>query len=128
MGKRAMSPKRLFNLLMALTVAAGLLSAPFSTPAVAKAHPAAAGGEMHAMAGDMPTMAGMPCCPDGKANDCDSCPLLAVCMLTISIAPPSGASTLAKRETSGETITMQNDAWIDGLGGHPPDHPPRNNV
>ena len=89
MGKGGMSPKRLFNLLIALTVAAGLLSAP-----VAKAHHAGGGmdagmhamsGDDHAMASDMHAMANMPCCPDEGTNGCDSCPLMALCSMTTMI-------------------------------------------
>jgi hypothetical protein len=131
-----MSPKRLFNLLIALTVAAGLLSAPFATPAVAKAHHAAGGamhadmhalaGDDHAMAGDMHAMADMPCCPDeGKANGCDSCPLMALCSMTMPISAPSGVFALAPRSTAQSAFAFPDDLLIDGLSARPPDHPPR---
>jgi hypothetical protein len=130
-----MSPKRLFNLLIALTVAAGLLSAPFATPAVAKAHHAAGSamhalaGDDHAMAGDMHAMADMPCCPDeGKANGCDSCPLMALCSMTMPISAPSGVFALAPRSTAQSAFAFPDDLLIDGLSACPPDHPPRTSV
>jgi len=121
-----MSPKRLFNLLIALTVAAGLLSAPFAAPAVAKAH--AAGGVMHAMAGDMHAMADMPCCPDEGTNGCDSCPLMALCSMTMPISAPSGVYAFAPLLTAQSAFAFPDDLLIDGLGARPPDHPPRTNV
>jgi hypothetical protein len=133
-----MSPKRLFNLLIALTVAAGLLSAPFAAPAVAKAYHAVAGGEMqamaddaHAMHGDMHVMAdGMPCCPDegAPAKDCDSCPLMALCSVSVSFPTPSGAAVLAPALTGQAAFAFPDDLLIDGLSARPPDHPPRTTV
>jgi hypothetical protein len=130
-----MSPKRLFNLLIALTVAAGLLSAPFTAPAVAKAHHAAGGathamaGDDHAMAGDMHAMADMPCCPDeGKSNGCDSCPLMALCSMTMPISAPSGVSALAPLLTAQSAFAIPDDLLIDGLSARPPHHPPRTSV
>jgi hypothetical protein len=122
-----MSPKRLFNLLIALTVAAGLLSAPFAAPAVAKAHHAA-GGVMHAMAGDMHAVADMPCCPDEGTNGCDSCPLMALCSMTMPISAPSGAYAFAPLSTAQSAFAFPDDLLIDGLSARPPDHPPRTNV
>jgi hypothetical protein len=121
------SPRRLLNLLIALTVAAGLLSAPFAAPAVAKAYHVAA-GEMQAMDGDMNAMADdMPCCPDeGKAaKDCDSCPLLALCSMTMSVPAPSTFFALAPEATARTAFAFPDDLLIDGLGARPPDHPPR---
>lgn len=125
-----MSPRRLFNLLIALTVAAGLLSAPFAAPAVAKAHHAV-GGQMQAMDGDTHAMADdMPCCPDeGKpAKDCDSCPLLALCSMTIPMPAPSGFFALTPEATALAAFAFPDDLLIDGLGARPPDHPPRTTV
>jgi hypothetical protein len=130
-----MSPKRIFNLLIALTVAAGLLSAPFAAPVVAKSHHAAAadmyamdGDDMHAMDGDMHAMAdGMPCCPDeGKpAKGCDSCPLVALCSLTMPVPAPSAFFALAPEASAQTAFAFPDDLMIDGLGARPPDHPPR---
>jgi hypothetical protein len=125
--KGSMSPGRLFNWLIALTVAVGLVSAPLAAPALAKAHHAAIAGEMQAMDGDMHAMDdGMPCCPDeGKAKGCESCPLLALCSLTMPMPGPSGASALAPDQTAQTAFAFPNDLLIDGLGARPPDHPPR---
>jgi hypothetical protein len=125
-----MSPKRLFNWLIALTVAAGLLSAPFAAPAVAKSYHAGAGVETHAMVAEMHAMADdMPCCPDqGTANNCDSCPLLALCSLSVPTSAPSGAFAFAPDATAMGAFAFPDDRLIDGLGARPPDHPPRTNV
>lgn len=115
-----MNPRRLFNWLIVLTVAAGLLSVPFAAPAVAKAHDAVA-GEMHGAAG------GMPCCPDeGKAAmDCDTCPLMALCSMTMPIPAPTAVSALAPFLTAQTAFAFPDDLVIDGLSARPPDHPPR---
>ena len=136
-----MNPRRLFNWLIVVTVAAGLLSVPFGAPAVARIHHATSGamhpghaaamdadsvagaadGDMHAMAG------GMPCCPDeGQgAKDCDSCPLMALCSLTMPLPAPSEAFGLAPLPTAPMAFAVPDDLLIDGLGARPPDHPPR---
>jgi len=114
--------KRPVNFLIAVLVAAGLVYAPFAAPLLTKSAQAAIGNsaEMHGMADDMP------CCPEQKADDC-VCPLLALCSLTISLAPPSGDRGLV-RQWSRNTFALPDDPMIDGLGEHPPDHPPRNLV
>ena len=133
-----MTLRRLFRSIIALTVAAGLLSAPLAATAFAKSD-ASASGEMHAMvthsmdshamdshAMDSQTMADdMPCCPDaGRVNDC-ACPLLALCMLSISIPLPAEAVALVDRDPLREAFSTRDDAWVQGLAAHPPDHPPR---
>jgi hypothetical protein len=134
-----MSPKRLLNLLIALTVAAGLLSAPFAAPAVAKVHHTASSemqamaDDAHAMHGDThatseATMAdGMPCCPDegAPAKDCDSCPLMALCSVSTSFPTPSGALVPAPAAMGQAAFALPDDLLIDGLSARPPDHPPR---
>jgi len=118
-----MNPRRLLNWLIVLTVTAGLLSAPFATPAVAKAQDAVA-GELHAMAD------GMPCCPDegAPAKDCDSCPLMALCSMSVSVPAPMAASALAPLPTAQTAFAVPDDLLIDGLSARPPDHPPRTRV
>ena len=115
-----MNPRRLFNWLIVLTVAAGLLSVPFVAPAVAKA-PDGVAGEMHAIAG------GMPCCPDEPtpAMDCDTCPLMALCAMTMPIPAPAGASVLMPSPMTQTTFAFPDDLLVDGLSARPPDHPPR---
>ena len=116
-----MNPRTIFNWLIALAVAAGLFVAPLSAPAMAMSHPMAAADGMQAMAGDMP------CCPDQdqKAKDCGSCPLIAPCTLTITLPAPYGAGDLVNRIFSRSAFAWPDDLLIDGLGEHPPDHPPR---
>jgi hypothetical protein len=122
MEKGAMGPKNILNWLITLTVAAGLLTAPLSVPAVAALQQVAGAGEMQSMADDMP------CCPDQqdqKAKDCGSCPFIALCMLTITMPPPHGAGVLVGRHFSRSAFSLPDDLLIHGLGEHPPDHPPR---
>lgn len=116
-----MDPRKIANWLIALMVAAGLLFAPLSAPAMAAPHPTAAADEMQAMAGEMP------CCPDQdqKAKDCGSCPFIALCTLTITLPPPDGAAALLDRSFSRKAFALLNHLLVDGLGEHPPDHPPR---
>jgi hypothetical protein len=122
-----MHPRKLFNWLIALTVAAGLLVAPVSVPAMAAHHAVAAADGMQAMAGDMP------CCPDvqdqkaqdQKTKDCGSCPFVALCMLTITMPVRHGVGVLLDRTFTRSAFVLPDDLLIDGLGEHPPDHPPR---
>jgi hypothetical protein len=138
-----MSPKRLFNLLIALTVAAGLLSAPFAAPAVAKTYHSAGSetqamadnargmqGDMHAMSGTHAMADGMPCCPGegAPARDCDSCPLMALCSVSVSFPTPSGTPMLVPALTGQAAFAFPDDLLIDGLSARPPDHPPRTTV
>src|SRR5262249_28008384 len=108
---------RLFKLLLAVLVSAGLTIAPLATPAMAE----------HAMAGktmqmadmpDMPDMVSdMPCCPDqqdNKGNDCGSCPLVALCMLTITMPAPDSAGALLDRTFSRKAFALPDDLLIDG--------------
>jgi hypothetical protein len=116
-----MDPRKIFNWLIALSVAAGLLVAPLSVPAMASLQSAAA-TEIQAMADDMP------CCPDQqdpKTKDCGSCPFIALCMLTITMPAPDGAGALVDRNFSRSAFALPDDLLVDGLGEHPPDHPPR---
>lgn len=115
-----MDLRKVVNLLIALTVAAGLLAAPLSVPATAASQPAAAADGMQAD--------DMPCCPgeqDQKAKGCASCPFIALCMLTITMPAPNSAGALLDRAFSLSAFVLPDDLLIDGLGEHPPDHPPR---
>jgi hypothetical protein len=117
-----MGPRKVFDWLMALTVAAGLLAAPLSVPAMAAMQKVVAAGEIQAMPDDMP------CCPseqDKKLRDCGSCPFIALCMLTITMPAPDSAGALLDRAFSRSAFVLPDDLLIDGLGEHPPDHPPR---
>ena len=68
----------------------------------------------------------MPCCPDQtKSKTCDSCPLVALCMLTVSVPAPAGVGVLIERYPLRTTFATNNDLLIGGLGAKPPDYPPR---
>lgn len=117
-----MDPRKIFNWLIAVAVAAGLLLAPLSVPAMALPQAAAVAADMQSMADDMP------CCPDRpdqKAKDCGSCLLIALCTLTITMPAPDSSGTLLDRTSTRSVFGLPDDLLIDGLGEHPPDHPPR---
>ena len=116
-----MASRKFFNWLIGLAVAAALFAAPLSAPAMAASQMAAAADEMQAMVDDMP------CCPqqDQKAKDCGSCPFIALCMLTIIMPPSDESGALVDRTISLNAFAQPDDLLIDGLGEHPPDHPPR---
>jgi hypothetical protein len=118
--------KRFANAVVMLLVASGLLLAPLAAPASAMAV-SGAGGSMPAMSDDMQVMSeDMPCCPDQtKSPNCDSCPFVALCMLSLSLPSPSGASSLIERQPQRNALALSNDRQRDGLAAKPPDHPPR---
>jgi hypothetical protein len=114
---------RLISRLLAVFVIVGLVAAPLVTPAAAKPLLVGEMSDMSAMSGDMP------CCPDGqKNNNCQDCPFVAMCMLTIAQAVPA--------PTNGNQAPFQTrrlsyalvDLIADGLIGAPPDHPPRTSI
>jgi hypothetical protein len=115
--------RRLLNLLMALSVAAGLVSMPLAVPAHAHWAPPVVTGsdEMQAMAEDMP------CCPheQQKSKDCQDCPLLGFCMAKSTQIDPAAAAALLDRTSIHAVLLVTNDAIADGLERPPPDHPPR---
>ena len=122
MRKVDMFLRKVLNLLIALAVAAGLLAAPLSVPAMAASQMAAVAHDMQTMAADMP------CCPDKqdhKARDCGSCPFVALCMLTITMPSPNGSGVLFERAFSLGIFALPDDLLVDGAGEHPPEHPPR---
>jgi hypothetical protein len=117
-----MGPRKIVNWLIALSVAAGLLVAPLSVPAMAALQAATVADGMEAMAADMP------CCPsqqDQRDKDCGSCLFVALCTLTITLPGPADADLLIERTSSRSAFGLPDDLLIDGLGEHPPDHPPR---
>jgi hypothetical protein len=114
--------RRFANVGIMLLVAAGLLLAPLAAPIMATPMPVAA----TVAADDMSMADEMPCCPDQtKSKGCDSCPFLALCMLTVSLPNPSGAATLVERHSLRTAFATRDDQLIHGLGAKPPDHPPR---
>ena len=102
--------------LLAIFLIAGLVFAPFSTPAnAAKAAPMAAAK----MSADMP------CCPDKSAPmDCDQCPLMAICMVT-TLQAPSSAGVIEVRPVTVRLLAPRSDPEAESLGQHPPPRPPR---
>ena len=120
-----MSVRRLFRLLLAVLMTAGLTLAPLAAPAAARQ----SASRMVQMA-DADMTADMPCCPgeqDQKAGDCASCPFVALCMFNLVLAAPDSAG-LVDRKFSRNAFALPDDLLIDGLGEHPPDHPPRMTV
>ncbi|HLZ05191.1 MAG TPA: hypothetical protein VKR55_23960 [Bradyrhizobium sp.] len=79
---------------------------------------------------DADMAADMPCCPDQqdqKAKDCGSCPFVALCAFNLVLLAPDAAG-LVDRQFSRNAFALPDDQLIDGLGEHPPDHPPRKTV
>ena len=118
--------------LLALGIAVGVAIGP-AAPLMVAMPSAVTAMSMIAAAADEDAMLmadAMPCCPDQtkKAKDCDSCPFVALCMLTFSLPDPSGAGILIERYALLAAFAAINDLLIDGLGAKPPDHPPRINV
>jgi hypothetical protein len=119
---QAMNVRKLFRLLLAVLVTAGLMVAPLVTPAAAE-HSMTAGMVQKA---DMPDMAAdMPCCPDKqKSTDCKDCPLVAICMLKVLQSGPSTSAVLMRYQ-SRQHLRPLDDTIVDGLARPPPEHPPR---
>ncbi|RXT44811.1 hypothetical protein [Bradyrhizobium betae] len=120
--------KRFANAVVMLLVAAGLLLAPLAAPA--SAMPVSGADSMMTVSDDTQAMSeDMPCCPDQtKSKTCDSCPFVALCMLSLSLSAPSGASSLIPRQPHRSALAPSNDRLRDGLAAKPPDHPPRPQV
>lgn len=70
----------------------------------------------------------MPCCPSQAPMpaDCDKCLYMTVCMVKYVTAMPSTIAQLSPVAIS--VVRLRNDAWPDGLGHPPPEHPPRSLV
>jgi hypothetical protein len=118
-----MNAHRFLRFLLAVLVTAGLTVAPLVIP-TAMGHST---GAMQ-MADAQGMLDDMRCCPDQqdqKAKDCGSCPFIALCMLTITMPTPHSAGVLVGRDFSRSAFSLPDDLLIDGLGEHPPDHPPR---
>jgi hypothetical protein len=116
--------RKLFKLLLAVLVTAGLTIAPLAAPAMA-GHSMTAKMQME----DMSDMAAdMPCCPDQQKNKgCQDCPLVAICMMSaLPVKPFTGAALI--RLPSHQRLHMFDDVIADGLARPPPDRPPRSLV
>ena len=136
--KGHMPLKRFANAVVVLLVASGLLLAPLAAPVLAA--PASGSAHHHdtaAMSGDIQTVSDdaqamaddMPCCPGQTGiKDCGSCPLVALCLLSVSLPAPAGAISLIERHARRNSLALSDDLLIDGLGARPPDHPPRTPV
>ena len=115
---------------LVLGIAVGVAIGP-AAPLKA-AMPSASSASMTSVSADEDAMQmadDMPCCPDQtKSKSCDSCPFVALCMLTVSLPVPSGVGILIERYPLRTAFATQNDLLIDGLGAKPPDYPPRTNV
>jgi len=117
-----MTVRRICRLLLAVLVTAGLSFAPF-TAAPAAEH-SMAGATMQMAADASGAAADMPCCRDQqKSNDCQDCPLVAICAMKVLQAMPS-ADALVMREVRA-LLHPSADVVAAGLTRPPPDRPPR---
>jgi len=128
----AMKIRAVLRRFLALGIAVGVAIGP-AAPLMAAMPSAITTTTMMAATADEDAMLmadAMPCCPDQakKANDCDSCPFVALCMLTISLPAPSEAGVLIERYSLRTAFAAIDDLLTDGLGAKPPDHPPRIDV
>jgi hypothetical protein len=116
-----MNLRRLIGRLLAIAVIVGLVLAPLSRHAVAGMP---SDVSMAAVADGMKS--DMPCCPSKAPAPigCDQCVLMAACM-SQCFAGVSSASFAPPFAASGKIAPLQNDAWPEGLGHPPPEHPPR---
>ena len=130
-----MDVRRLIGRLLAVFVIVGVVAAPMVTPAAAKRLPVASTMDMSAMSDHMTCCQavmkdGMNCCSEQqKNNDCQDCPIMAICTLTLAQAePPSANGIPAPLSSSRSLFVALDDLIADSLIGSPPDHPPRISV
>jgi hypothetical protein len=116
-----MTATRFLQFLFASLISIGLVIAPLATPAVAADRMDSGMMQMTGMSGDMP------CCPDKQKNDCQDCPLLAICMAKVLQNAPS-ADGLPVREAVSRVLCPRDEPVLAGLTRPPPDQPPRTNV
>jgi hypothetical protein len=108
------------NLLIALSVAAGLVSLPLAAAAHANAGPpvVTSSDEMQAMGDDMP------CCPhEQKSKDCQDCAML--CLVKSTQISSASAAIAVELSSIHAVLLGTDDANAEGLERPPPDHPPR---
>jgi len=109
---------RLIGRLLAIIAIVGLVVSPVVTPAAA--------GSLPMLMADDASMADMPCCPDTeKGNNCQDCPLPAMCTLAVAQLVPPSATVILRHPATRHLFAAHDDPKLDGLGGRPPDHPPR---
>jgi hypothetical protein len=126
----AMRFRAVIRWFLVLTIALGVAIGP-AAPVMAAMPSALHATMMAAATGDdaMQMADDMPCCPDQtKAKGCESCPFVALCMLTVSLPAPSSTGVLIERYPLRTAFAATDDLLIDGLGAKPPDHPPRIDV
>ena len=120
--------------LLAVFAIAGLLASPVVTRAAAKLLPASEMSDMSMSAESLSAesvsvdsmSADMSCCPDTqKSNDCQDCPLRAMCMLSAVQVAPSLTITIHEPLPTHRSFPVLDDLIAEGLDGRPPDHPPR---
>jgi hypothetical protein len=116
--------------LLAILVIAGLALAPVSRPVMAEM---SSDASMQAMADEMSPSAmademasDMPCCPSKAPAPvgCDKCVFMAACTSMCFTGMPMDVIHPLLTAT-GRIASLRNDAWPDGLGHPPPEHPPR---
>ena len=117
--------------LLATLVIAGLALAPVSRPVMAQ--PAASDVSMQAAADNMSASemtdemaSDMPCCPSKAPAPigCDKCVFMAACT-SMCFTGVSMDTIHPLLTATGRIASLRNDAWPDGLGHPPPEHPPR---
>lgn len=117
-----MDMPRFLNFLFAALISIGLALAPLSLASAAGHAPPEAGMQMADMSADMP------CCPDKqKPNDCQDCPLFAICMAKVLQDRPA-ADGLPIRIAKSQILRPLDEPAVAGLTRPPPDHPPRSIV
>jgi hypothetical protein len=111
---------RFIGRLLAVFVVVGLVAAPMATSAATKLLTTHQSSDASTMSDDMP------CCPDTqKTDDCQDCPLRAICMLGVSQIEPPLAIVIVAPLSTGRPFSIFDDLVADGLDGSPPDQPPR---
>jgi hypothetical protein len=124
--KRYLAMRRLLAVLMI----AGLALAPVSRPVMAGTP---SDMSMQAVPDDMSASdttdemaSDMPCCPSKAPAPigCDKCVYMAAC-LSKCFTGMSTAVVHPLLTATGRIASLRNDAWPDGFGHPPPEHPPR---
>lgn len=122
--------------LLVIPVIAGLALAPVSRPVMAQpmASDVSMQDKMQAVADDMSAAettdemaSDMPCCPSkapAPPIGCDKCVFMAACT-SMCFTGVSMDTIHPLLTASGRIASLRNDAWPDGLGHPPPEHPPR---
>ena len=117
--------------LLVVPVIAGLALAPVSRPVMAE--PVASDVSIQAAADNMSASemtdemaSDMPCCPSKAPAPigCDKCVFMAACTSMCFTGMPMDVIHPLLTAT-GRIASLRNDAWPDGLGHPPPEHPPR---